>query len=1053
MAQIRASRLFTDREEPRAAFWMNYDKLKKEMPCSSRVLTYYGIGGIGKTSLLEKMAAEMDSDRDGKSDRVRYVQFDFESSQESNTVLERLKNLLQDRYKFSFPLFEIGSYLYYKKSGEDPEAPEEKQIADKNSGLKLAMEIGGEIPVVSGVIRMLSLLDHGAAMLRTYRKNHPQELKELQGLSARELRECLPKLFARDMTRNLEDAKVPLVILLDTYEKMVDELDTEGMSLNKDLWLRDGEGVIRNVPNTLWVIAGREKLKWEQLDPYWKGALEQHLLGELSPADGEGFLKAAGVAEPDLVRQLYTLTKGTPLYLDICAEQYRQLIAKGETPEISMFGTNVEKLVERFVRYMDKDQKQIVYLLSFLKSWDDPLVKNAAQEILGYFSRQDYKRIKELSFVIKADENIYHLHRTVEQILRKDRDNDLRQETADFIIRYHEALLRELSPASEGYQDALAHMIHGGLLLYSELEQLREFYEKQLREPIEKLIRYGYYAQADAVVQPLWQQAQRDKLSRLYAAMLSVKAHILKSMEMDMEQAEAFASQAVMLHIMLLGTEHPDTLQAMETLAAVHFSDECYEYTLELLEYILKKNTDRLGENHTDTLKIMAKRIQALTALERCEEACPMQEQLLEKYKTLYSENDPERLRAVFRMAYIYHALERIPQAQALYEELVERCCRNLGEKHPLTASSMNNLSAIYMAQEKYDQALPLREKIFKSREELLGEDHPRTVAAMRRLSTTLEKLGREEESNALWDEAWVREDRFTEKKPKRPINRWKRGINTTDALWEYGGMLQEQAELLRRRKQMLGGDHPTVVAAADAMARTLAKAGQTAIAAEVWDRLLTQMRRQNHPDTVAVWTRQLEVMDAGYFHWPDTIYAQVPARREELLTYYRESANEPLALIQVLKEQIRSYRGLKWHQKIPPLQEELLELLKIHEKDPQKVLDTQCELARAYSRVEQYEKALSLYQQVTAYYRMHDDEKHSKLRGILSGHADALDKLGRSEESIELLRELVDLDDQNGAITIGHLENLVKYCDKAGKTELANTIRERYWPQYWKRN
>ena len=53
----RAAREFTDREEPRAAFWKEYAALKEEMSGEPyiHVLHYYGIGVIGKTSLLNSL--------------------------------------------------------------------------------------------------------------------------------------------------------------------------------------------------------------------------------------------------------------------------------------------------------------------------------------------------------------------------------------------------------------------------------------------------------------------------------------------------------------------------------------------------------------------------------------------------------------------------------------------------------------------------------------------------------------------------------------------------------------------------------------------------------------------------------------------------------------------------------------------------------------------------------------------------------------------------------------------------------------------------------------
>ena len=48
--------IFADRVEPRKAFWSAYYSVDKD---DIRVINYYGVGGIGKTTLLKKIAEEV----------------------------------------------------------------------------------------------------------------------------------------------------------------------------------------------------------------------------------------------------------------------------------------------------------------------------------------------------------------------------------------------------------------------------------------------------------------------------------------------------------------------------------------------------------------------------------------------------------------------------------------------------------------------------------------------------------------------------------------------------------------------------------------------------------------------------------------------------------------------------------------------------------------------------------------------------------------------------------------------------------------------------------
>lgn len=72
-------------------------------------------------------------------------------------------------------------------------------------------------------------------------------------------------------------------MFFDTYEVLVNELSGIGEPLKNDEWIRDEKrGLITNIPNVIWVIAGRENIKWGKFNHEWKDALSQHLLGNLS---------------------------------------------------------------------------------------------------------------------------------------------------------------------------------------------------------------------------------------------------------------------------------------------------------------------------------------------------------------------------------------------------------------------------------------------------------------------------------------------------------------------------------------------------------------------------------------------------------------------------------------------------------------------------------------------------------------------------------------------------------------------------------------------------
>ena len=109
MSMQQAIEQFTDRTEPQKAFAQQYlamTEAAKDQP--GRVLTYYGMGGIGKSTLLAKLEDNLVCEpeltqRNGKKPLV--INFNLENKQEDIQVLTALRNLLGDKYGWRFPKF------------------------------------------------------------------------------------------------------------------------------------------------------------------------------------------------------------------------------------------------------------------------------------------------------------------------------------------------------------------------------------------------------------------------------------------------------------------------------------------------------------------------------------------------------------------------------------------------------------------------------------------------------------------------------------------------------------------------------------------------------------------------------------------------------------------------------------------------------------------------------------------------------------------------------------------------------------------------------------
>lgn len=419
----KAIKEFTDRVEPRKVFWKTYEEKQSD---KIDVITYYGMGGIGKSTLLRKLLSELKE----KNSETRYAFVDFDKlNNYNNDILEILRYVegnLKGKYKFSFPLFDLVSYTYEVKMGKNATKPELSSIFDENEELSFLTDVISEIPLIGTISKVICLSEKAKNLLQNRIESNKlkSKLGNIDNMEPADIYENLPYYFAIDLKDNVEKLELPFVFFIDTYEKLVNELENRN-ALEKDLFLRGENGLILNVPNTIWVIAGREKLKWEEHDKEWKGSIDQHLLGNLSLADTKYFLEKAGIKDQNLIDEIYDLTHGAPKYLDICVDTFTSLVNQNKVPTIADFGKNTTELQKRYLVYMDDAEKDFVTMLAFLSNWTDDNIEKISKEILGNFSYSLYEKVKGFSFIQKEGEE-YSINTSFKDIIIANTNENLK---------------------------------------------------------------------------------------------------------------------------------------------------------------------------------------------------------------------------------------------------------------------------------------------------------------------------------------------------------------------------------------------------------------------------------------------------------------------------------------------------------------------------------------------------------------------------------------------------------------------------------------------------
>jgi tetratricopeptide (TPR) repeat protein len=191
-----------------------------------------------------------------------------------------------------------------------------------------------------------------------------------------------------------------------------------------------------------------------------------------------------------------------------------------------------------------------------------------------------------------------------------------------------------------------------------------------------------------------------------------------------------------------LGSEHPDTLTSMNSLAlTLDFQGELGPARV-LQEQVLEVRKRILGSEHPDTLTSMNNLARTLSTQGELVEARVLQEQVLEARKRVLGSEHPDTLTSMNNLAETLRFQGELGPARVLQEQVLEVMNRVLGADHPDTLTSMSNLAGMLRSEGELGPARVLQEQVLKVMRRVLGAEHPATLTSMNNLAETLRFQG-----------------------------------------------------------------------------------------------------------------------------------------------------------------------------------------------------------------------------------------------------------------------------------------------------------------------
>ena len=162
-----APRQFTDRERFIGVFEQAISELP---PKKYEVLAYYGVGGIGNTSLRIELCRLLEEEYP----KTMWAVLDFSTPthRDVETALFWLRQELNQRYRVQFPSFDLAYVIFWQKSR--PQTPlrqdptELEALLEEGTLFANLMSIVGEVSIVSLVPKLSKLISKTERLFREW---------------------------------------------------------------------------------------------------------------------------------------------------------------------------------------------------------------------------------------------------------------------------------------------------------------------------------------------------------------------------------------------------------------------------------------------------------------------------------------------------------------------------------------------------------------------------------------------------------------------------------------------------------------------------------------------------------------------------------------------------------------------------------------------------------------------------------------------------------------------------------------------------------------------
>ncbi|RDW93378.1 uncharacterized protein DSM5745_00700 [Aspergillus mulundensis] len=185
-------------------------------------------------------------------------------------------------------------------------------------------------------------------------------------------------------------------------------------------------------------------------------------------------------------------------------------------------------------------------------------------------------------------------------------------------------------------------------------------------------------------------------------------------------------------------------------LAREHCEQGQYDWGEKLWAKILELRRQKLGTNHQETLDALESLAMAYHEQKKYEEAGQASKELVRARKEALGDMHPDTMNALQSLSEIYAKEKKFKEAEEVATELVGLRRASSGSQNQDMIHALHILAEVYCQEKKFREAEPFAAEVASLRQKTLGPMDPATIRAMRGLAYIYNQQGKYEDAQYI---------------------------------------------------------------------------------------------------------------------------------------------------------------------------------------------------------------------------------------------------------------------------------------------------------------